>query len=203
MKVSENIMVNKDLKKVYCTIEHNFPENALLLFLLIHDHKKLKILYPIGPIYNSIHDILADSRYFGNLTSGEDGLSLSEEALILPIKMEKLYPLEKRFWLTPQVNYSHLDRLELFSRVVSNHSFFKLIVTPLTYGKKTLFMSAFPYYSTADDKIVETFMLTSNFPVDQKAKFAAIYNFETGVHLNWRTGIISELPFSQIEKKFN
>lgn len=196
-------MVKKDSKRAYCSVVYSFPENALLLFLLIHDHKKLTILYPIGPIYNSIQDILSDSRYFGNITSGEDGLSLSEEALILPIKLEKLYPLEKRFWLTPQINYSHLDRLELFSRVASNHSFFKLIVTPLTYGKKTLFMSAFPYYTTANDKIVETFMLTSNFPVDQKAKFAAIYNFEKGVHLNWHTGIISELRYSQIVKKFN
>lgn len=196
-------MAKKYVKKTYCCVTHHFPDRALVLFLLIHDHEKLTFLYPVGPIYNSIADIISDGRYFGSLTSGQDGLRLSQDALILPVRLEKLYPLEKRFWMAPQLNYSQLDRLDLISKAAANYSFFKLVVTPFTPGKKTLFMSAFTYYVNSSEKIIETFMLKSNFPVDPKAKYAAIYKFEKGMHLNWTTGAVSQLRFTQIVKSLN
>ena len=88
----------------------------------------------------------------------------------------------------------------LFGRLIKNYSFYKLVVTPLNYAKKTIFMSAFPYHATSSEKIIEAFMLNSDFPVDEKSKYAGIYSIEKGFHLNWQTGMLSELSFTQLQK---
>src|SRR3989338_4958737 len=184
----------------FCSNIYKFPFHGLILMLTITDYNNFKVSYPIGSVYNSIKDIMADSSFFGSNMDVDNKLYVDHNTIVLPIKFEKLFPLEPRFWKKPSVHYSNNERMGLFGRLIKNYPFYKLVVTPLNYAKKTIFMSAFPYHITSGEKIIEAFMLNSDFPVDEKSKYAGIYSIEKGFHLNWQTGMLSELSFTQLQK---
>jgi hypothetical protein len=178
--------------KKYCTKEFSYPIKAFTAyFYMIEENTSL--FYPTTRIYTSISEIASEAKFIEEMLPPEQNMILSDSAVVVPLNLERLYPMKESFWQKPSIHYDHNHRLKLFMKAMDNLSFYKLVVTPIKSQNKTVFIGAVPIFSHATDKIIETFMMYSDFPVDETSKYAAIYEFGKPISYNIRTGETKEL----------
>jgi hypothetical protein len=189
-------------KKKYCTKSYPYPLKALITyFYMLED--RVNLFYPTTKIYTSITEINEEARFIHEMLPEDDSITLMETAIVIPLNLERLYPLRETFWQKPTIHYDHGHRLRLFMQALDNLSFYKLVVTPITSNNKTIFVGAIPIFAHAPDRAIETFMLNSDFPVDESSKFAAIYEFGEPLNLNLKTGTASSLVKGRKESKIH
>lgn len=181
-------MKDKKYDSNYCIKIPRYPLKAYIVYYHLKDGFLPKLYYPIGPIYTDISTIIREAQLFEQNISRQTNFVVDEKAVVAPLKLERLYELKRTFWENPQLHYDQFHRIDLFTQVLRNFAFYKLVVTPLTYQGKTYFISSIPFPVTSTDEDIEKFMLFSDFPVDQQAKYAAIYSFDKPLRFNWRTG---------------
>jgi hypothetical protein len=171
-----------------------YPENAYMTFLFSHGEAEELTVYPISTIYTNLNEVSAFAREFQeNLEKGEEQQkSIFESAAIIPIHFVTLFELKPEYWQNPSVHFDASDRAKQFIHVLSHPTFFTLLVTPSRKNEKDEeFIATIPYPITATDRDIERFMTLTDFPVDQSAKYAAIYAFGSPMQYNWETGVMS------------
>lgn len=124
-----------------------------------------------------------------------NALNIVDTSVIVPITLQRLYPLKREFWENPSVHYDAFDRLKGFWNAVERPNFYQLLVTPLWVNKELFFHAAIPFYVSSTDRDIESFMLTSDYPVDERAKFAALYTLGIPLRFNWKTGDVTKTTF--------
>jgi hypothetical protein len=83
-----------------------------------------------------------------------------------------------------------MDRLRLFKKAADKPELYKLLVTPSFLEETWTFEAALPFFISSPLTLIERFMLSSDWPVAQEAKFSAFYTFGKPLRFNWRTKAI-------------
>lgn len=174
-------------KSKYCTRIPVYPNRAFMVYFTLSD-SDMKFHYPASQIFTTLAEVSNEAKLLMEIISMRNNLELNSVASILPITLDKLFPLKEQYWHNPNLHYDYFQRMDLFLRMLDMHEFYKLLVTPLHDKNKEIFVSAAPFYITATEADIEKFMLLSDFPVDETAKFAAIYKIGAVQQLNWQTG---------------
>lgn len=167
---------------------------AYLVYFTIFDPSGISLKYPIGPVFTSTREIAYQSQIFRSIISRT--WEVDEQITIVPLFFKRLYPLRMEFWKKPTIHYDDLQRVHLFESALLNYGLYKLIVTPFLYQKQTIFLSAIPMYTSATDYDIERFMTLSDFPLEESAKYAAIYTFGKPQTLDRREEDI--LPYDEL-----
>jgi len=190
-------------KQKYCYRIPKYPLRAFMAYFYLIDQSNNKLFYPNTQIFTKVSEI-ADEAYFleENLNS-TNNFTVSDKVIIMPIILDRLYPLEERFWQKPTIHYDYSDRISMFIKILDNYYMYKLIVTPMRSKNKTQFVAAVPFFISTLDKNLEQFMLYSDFPVDESSKYAAIYELQKPLFLNWQTGEVEKINQPKVDLKKN
>lgn len=183
----------KRINTAYCSKVARFPKEAYLNYVFYAKDEDIVMLYPFEVVYPSITTLQNSMKKYAFDWNKEiaNGMEIIDVSIIVPITLETLYPLRKEFWDNPTYHFDDLDRFRGFWRAAAKPSFYKVIVTPQWIGTRVSFQAIIPFYITATRKDIDTFMLYSDYPVDEAAKYAAIYTIGTPLRFNWRTGDVS------------
>lgn len=193
-------MQNNRKKVNYCTKSFAFPLKAYTAYFYLLEGN-INLYYPTTKIYTSITEIITEAKFIEQMLPTDQDLVIKESAIVIPLNLDRLYPLKEVFWQKPTIHYDHGHRLRLFMKALDYLSFYKLVVTPITANNMTIYVGALPILTHAPDKTIETFMLHSDFPVDETSKFAAIYEFGKPLNLNLNTGETRDLTKNRQEIK--
>lgn len=178
----------------YCILSPDFPKSAYLVYLLINEGHNLGSIIPLLPIYTSYTEISLSVKE----TIEQVNVNIDDINIIIPLEFQSLCPLKKIFWKNPTINYDIEDRIRSFISVAAFPEFHKILVTPSLLDKvgNWHLNAALPLNLPAEDKVIERFMLNSNWPVCTKAKYAAIYTCGKPSSFNWKTQEIFHLTQS-------
>lgn len=196
-------MIQKNTQEQFCTLDPVYPSEAYIVVLAISkaETNELRFLFPMPTIYSSIDEIAQSIEKTIDETSQnslhEEGeLMVLDTAIVLPINLHEYYPLKKEFWNNPARHFDTQDRIKLFNKVISNPRLNMLLVTPSYFSdreKKWYLSATLPLRLSYEDKEIENFMLSSDYPVDIRAKNAAIYSFGRPLRLKWATMELEEV----------
>ncbi len=142
--------------------------------------------------------ILAQLRDSGNIM-----VKVPPTLILLPVVFYSLYPLKRKYWCKSSLSRK-IDRSRWFWLVADNPKPYMLLATPAFFDKKSgewEFSAALPLPLTASDGDIEKLIMGFDYPVDEKAKYAALYIFGKPLKFNWRTGEMSEAPRHSIDEQ--
>ena len=189
----------------YCTYSPNFPEKAFVVIV----HLAHKLLsrdyvrnYPLINLVPSLDEVVRDISDFSKYANKTGELIVENICTVVPVTFNSLYPLRKEFWMSPTQHYDPQERIKLLMQAISKFEMYKLLATPYEEDRIETVAATIPFYLSADDSLIEKFMLTSDWPVDNKAKYAAFYLFNKPQSFNWMTKEVSGL-LNNKEIKYN
>lgn len=143
-------------------------------------------IHPFYLLQKTIAEIVMDIRLIRNEYENKD-FRIDDVLIIMPVLFHSYVPLKRIYWNDPWITFDPEMRADEFARILDYSDFYRILVTPsLTEKKEEVFAAATPFYKTAKDKDIENFMLTTDFPVDETAKFAALYEPQKPFELEWR-----------------
>ncbi len=178
--------------KKYCYIEPNFPTEAFLVMIFIMSGDYLQNVITLPQIYTDPEAAGKDVQEYIDIADVKT-LKVPEESLVIYLRLEKLYLLQKKFWRKPTIHYDPVERIKLFSSVGLNPQFYKVLVVPTFIdGSKQILEAVLPFVGDGK-KTLENFMMNSDQIVDTRAKYAAIYSCTKLMRFNWKTGDITEI----------
>ncbi len=192
-------------KVAYCTLDPEFPEKAYMIFLFILHNDQIVGTLPLDAIYDDT-DHAADGvkQIIEQLESSQKPVTVPHECILIPITKYSLFPLKKEYWKKPSISYNEQTRIISFRPVLNNPSLFALLVTPYSYDdtvKKWYLHAAMPLANEKDVKPVERFMQVSDYVVEPRAKFAAIYTIGEKMRFNWNTKEVKTFERHQKESE--
>ena len=182
-----------------------YPKEAFMAGVFIIDEKgEVKTIYPFDSVYNSLEEISEQCRTsfeFNKRINKRWGIH--EISIVLPIDFERHFPLKPEYWQNPTATYDDIQRMSLFNEAFTALPLFQLLVTPIfnPRERKWHFNAAIPFKITASDREVESFMLSSDYSVDERAKYAAIYKFGKPIRYNWRKEKVLKKKFRNLATK--
>lgn len=184
----------------YCRLIPIFPKNAFLLYIFILHQDNILATIPMEPIYKTLKKAAKGVKdLISHFDSIDKTITIPEESLIFPLSFKTLYPLKRDFWKKPEISYNPQTRLKTFNKAFEYPDFFSLLVTPLIFDrnlKNWHFNAALPIISNTKQAMIEKFMFKSDYVVEPKAKYAAIYQIEKKVRFNWKTCKVKEFDNS-------
>ena len=192
----------KTRKEKFCYLTPPFPKSAFMIMLSISKKSnpyKTILFYPSKEIFPAINDALENVVYDKKAFIKVDDLYFQDVALLIPLTFESLYPLRREFWDDEIHDFTFTDRVAAFIKASVSPDLNQVLVTPGLFGKKWRFSAAVPFLPTADNKTLEQFMLHSNWPVDERAKYAGIYKMEKSVYINLKTRQIKPINLLPVE----
>lgn len=174
----------------YCVIEPVFPKDAFIIVAILFNTKEQNItgILPLSTVFTApeevkvtLLDIVKNSK--------DQNFTLLTECMLIPIKLHALHSLKKEYWANPSIHYDTWDRIKQFLPVVNNPTLYHLLVTPSYIEEKQnpILQAALPLLNPNDTELIEKFMLTTDLPVDERAKSAAIYSLGKPMRFNWET----------------
>lgn len=146
---------------------------------------------PISPLFSGLDEMRETMNTFATeLVVAGAGFELGDNVVIVPMTFHDLVPLKKEYWKKSLVSFDLSLRSTLFVPFLEKPYKFQLLVTPLSSlaGGKERFAVAMPFATPAAPGHVEAFMKTSDWEVDQLAKYAAMYNPGELFTCDWKTG---------------
>lgn len=186
--------MNKDIK--YCSVNPDFPKDAYMIITHI-THKSLYRSYvqkyPFINLVTTLDEIVSDINDFSKFADNKSKIIVEDICTIVPVSFHSLFPLRKEFWKSPIQKYASQDRVKLLINAISNFEMYKLLATPYIENEFETVAAALPFYISADNSLVEKFMMASDWPVDRKAKYAAFYLFNKPKRFNWKTKQLSDI----------
>lgn len=183
-------MTTQRNRRRYCYRTPLFPKSAFVAYLSLTTQQTDVGLYPMPTLYTDINDARDDvMEYNGSMQFGNTTLTLSQNGFLVPVHLKKRTPLKRKFWLSPSGLFTHEHRAAAFSSLLSQWPLYTVLVTPSRHGKTfEEHSAAAAFRKTVTDREIEQFMLASDFPVDESAKFAAIYDPDRPLVINWISG---------------
>jgi hypothetical protein len=187
-----------------CSIAPKYPKQAFCMLLSFKTSTYSVPIYPLHQIFtdtNALYrEIINSQNMFDDST-----VMIDPNALCLPLQFCRSFPLIKEYWQNPTSPYTVVQRVNLFTQIIKQHSFYSMLVTPRSIDEngEGIFSPAIPFRKTATDKEIDTFMRISDYPVDEKASTAAIYTIDDPYRLNWSTGEKFNLPIVEYQSDSN
>ena len=182
-----------------------YPKEAFVAGAFILDEKrKVRTIYPFDLTYDSLEAVSSQFRNAHEFNKSlNQGWSIHEISIVVPITFQKLIPLKPEYWQSPIAAYDDYHRTALFNQALTALPLFKLLVTPIfnVHEKLWHFNAAAPFKMTAKNSEIESFMLNSDYPVDERAEYAAIYAFGNPIRYNWKKRKILRKKFRNLATK--
>jgi hypothetical protein len=167
-------MAKKSIK--HLSREFDFPKNAYVCFLWILTRDRVKIPIPYQYIFTDVEKFREIAL---NLSAelSQASVVILDQSVIVPLKLEELYPLKRKYWKRPTVEYGQWEQMQTFLKALRYWDAYKLVVTPIGVIDNTEYFSpAIPLLVSNIENDIEYFMQNSKHPVDETAKYAAIYS---------------------------
>ena len=143
-------------------------------------------IHPFYLLQKSISEIVMDIRLIRNEYE-TDEFHIDDFLIILPVSFHSFIPLKRAYWENPSFSYDANSRSDAFSQILDYAALYRILVTPtLTENNEEVFSAAIPLLKDSSQKNIELFMNYSDFPVDETAKFAALYEPQSIFELEWR-----------------
>ncbi len=197
----------KNQKEKYCYLTPDFPKEAFIIVATLSSITKLPLMFtPLSYVIKNMEEAdkcIEDFIIGINKLANEDKIKVLEYTMIIPITLEKLFPLKKDYWTKGKIDPKYDDKFFAFLPAISNRSFYKILVEPCEYVKKTNHWElhvAYPFSVFDDDKEVEKYIYGSDNVVDTRAKYVALYLFGEAKRYNWKTGEISDVEKNKPKK---
>lgn len=169
-----------------------YPPSAFVGFIMLTTKNGATTAYPLNRMYTANADFFADAGEHQE-TIATPGVTISDVGIILPLEFSRIWELKPEYWNDPSVHFGHMDRSKLFSASLSAPAFYDVLVTPSGMKEGTeLFSAAMPIPAGNTDRVIEQFMRTSDYPVDEEAKYAAVYTPGMPFGINIRTGEVTK-----------
>lgn len=187
----------------YCSYTPDFPKNAFMIIShLIHKSLPHDYIqkYPFINLVSNLDEIVEDLSDLSKYADSKGEMIVTDTCTVVPVSFHSLYELHEEFWMKPTHHYDPDDRIKLLIQAISQYEMYKLLVTPHIEDKIETVAAAIPFYLSAENTLIEKFMLTSDWPVDAKAKYAAFYLFNEPRRFNWKTKEITDIIIRK-EKK--
>lgn len=180
----------------YCTYTPVFPKNAYMIIAHIN-HKSLSRnniqKYPFINLVTSPDEIIKDISDLSKYADSKGEMFIEDTCTIVPVTFHSLFLQREEFWGNPTQHYDPDDRIKLIIQAISRFEMYKLLTTSYIENKIKTVAAAIPFYLSADNSLIEKFMLTSDWPVDAKAKYAAFYLFNNPKSFNWKTKEVTDI----------
>jgi hypothetical protein len=191
--------------KKYCSVDPKYPISGYVVMLMVTTSQNNTVMYPLYQIYTSLDEVVVDiEEYKKILTEGESVSQVSDICFLFPLTFDRRYSLTREFWMNPDIAYTPSHRISAFMQVISKPELFSLLVTPSKQNRRWRFMAALPLFTNQDDASVRQFMLHSDWPVDESAKYAAVYRIEKMQVYNWvEKAIVVKSNVPQYEEYIN
>lgn len=187
--------MHKEIK--YSTYNPVFPKNAFLIIAHI-THKSLPQgnfqKYPFINLDSTLEEVASDIGEFSEYARKKGEMSVADTCTLVPVTFHSLFPLRKEYWSDPTQHYDAQDRIKLLISAISHFAMYKLLVTPYIENNIRSVAAAIPFFLSEGNKLIEKFMLTSDWPVDEQAKNAAFYLFDKPKSFNLKTKEIADIP---------
>lgn len=178
--------------KKYCYRTPKFPKASYLVFVLIKVGEEVVHLHPFYLLEKSLSEIAMDVRLIRDEYESEDFL-IDDVVIVIPLTFHSFFPLKRSFWKRPSLPYTPDMRANEFAKILEYEDLFRILITPsLTEVNEEVFAAAMPFYKNTSEKDIERFMYMSDFPVDETAKFAALYEPQKPFDFKWKEELIEE-----------
>jgi len=174
----------------YCSLDPDFPEHAFICTLILNKENKIRAPFFLNQVYTNLKELGTEINKISSELVSKPGWQVEENALITEITFVKLYPLKREYWGKPLLDYTFESRDQNLEAALLKPEMHFLLVTPSLFIEKdkSWYLTApIAFLKSASDKTIEKFMLTSNWPVEERAKSAAIYHFSHDLLYNWQT----------------
>lgn len=184
-------------KKRMCWREIEYPQQGLLIAPIVYyPHHKRTIPIPLSRLVTSIDEAI---DYYHSLAEEtfKDSIEVTEHLLIQPLQFEQLYPHKPEHWgQVGEVQLSTSSRMESFWNLFIHPEFYHVLVVPQSKSRtgKEKFIIDLPFLRTASIEDIERYVINSNLPVDESAKYSAFYIPEPVILLNTITKKINYSP---------
>lgn len=201
-------MASKGTKK-YCYLTPDFPREAFIVGVFFITKSTPLMITPLHVVSSDLEVIpksVEDFKCSIQKSQNKDAkeiLEIFNTVMLIPITLQKLYPLKKEFWTKSKKEGDFQERIYAFVPALAHLNLYKLLVTPFNYIKKLNhweFSALYPFSVFSDDSEIEKYMYASKEIVEIKAKYAAIYSFGIPKRLNLETGEVTEVEKEIPEK---
>jgi len=190
---SKTTQISRD---AFCTIRPDYPEIGFSLVLLL-EGREARGIYPLIQLFSTTKEASDVTRALIRrdvFNIQKKKIRIQDYAILFELKKQKLFTLKKEYWIKPDLSYSDFDRRMMFRKMIGYPLWYKLLVTPTNYNKKTKkweFSAMLPYLITEDEPtFLNNFIRRSDAPVNTRAIEAAIYTPTHLKKINWITDTI-------------
>lgn len=191
-------MYNFVMAKKYCYLLPEFPKEAFVIIPFLAYKEKIDI-YPLHKVAVNVNEASEYMLEFvGEITKRLEGSEVPDTCAVLPISHKSLYPLRREFWKKPTAKFGYFERKHLFVNLLANPLIHEIVVTPSQYLRKDKsweLSATLPIKVGTSGKVIESFMMSSDATVNEKASHAAIYTVGKGLKFNWETKKIEPIDF--------
>lgn len=171
-----------------------YPLHGYIAFAWIKN-SDYQACYPLDLIHATLPDVYLQVEEFEKEISGD--VVMDDSIVIMPISLRSLFPLEARFWQKPKIHYDSTDRVKLLLISLEYYRWHQVVVIPKIYQDTAYFSAVVATPISGDAKNIESFMLLSDYPVDEQLSCAGIYALKKPFAVNWKTREATiELPFT-------
>ena len=191
-------------RKKYCYLMPDFPKEGFVMIPIFIVGTKFNI-FPSNKIATNLTEVSNYMKDFVKETRKRfDDLEISENCAVFQIKFKSLFPLKRKYWENPHVEYGYIEKRHLFLELSMKPTVHELVVTPYSYDAKKNFWelsATLPIKLGTKYKTIDQFMLSSDAVVDERASHAAIYSVGEGLRVNWKNNKVEIVNVSPSPSK--
>ncbi len=186
----------------FCSLEPDFPKEAFITFLLLSENYNMLGMYPMPSIYRTFDDVTYSMQKTVHEANKKGDFSINDICILIPISFAVQYPLRREFWTKPAMHFGDNERIKIFTPVALHPEFYRLLITPTYFDNNGIWHlhATLPLHLSTNFSAIEQFMLLSDQPVDERAKYAAVYNLGHAIRYNWKTKETSTMQMEVREK---
>lgn len=190
-------MMKKTAGKFYLTIK--YPPKAYIAYILVMRKPSLtwrknqvSFFLPFNEVFNNLGEIKLFTHKFIRQARDENTI-IPKAPIVFPIKLSEKIPLKSRYWDEPTTELSKTERINNFLKPLENYHFQKLLVTPYRNGRATSLKAAYCFNLNAKEPEISFFLASNYLSMDEKAKCAAVYQFDNPFRFELDSGKIIKI----------
>ena len=167
----------------YCFRNPSFPEYAYISLISLELKGDEKITYAFDYLYCDLEERKKEATAIKKELGKE--YKLGKAALVLPIKLQSFYPLNKNYWKKPTIFLDKIEKAQQLVKAAKYHKEFFVFVASVGIIKDKEIFSAFtPFPFDADKTLVDNFIKEADFCMDKTAIKGGLYSIEPPFTIN-------------------
>lgn len=147
--------------------------------------------FPLEEIITTYHEPIREILINEAIIKKSGDIKLDDICYLSPLEFKSLYPNKREYWEGPSQKFSLGNRTSAFMCALDKPGQFQVLVTQaFNYNGRISFTAPIPFYLDSPQRVIELFMSNADWPVDERAKYSAIYSMDNPVAFNHVTGTI-------------